>query len=126
VGSRAKYAQIRAVDPDQPVYDVRTMSAVVSRSLAQPWLMTAVLAAFAVVALVLASIGVYGVVAYGVRQRAREFGIRMALGAGQRDVLVLVMRRGVTLVGWGGRDRHDVRAPGNACSGETAAWREHD
>ena len=91
-------AAIRAVDPEQPVYDVRPMTAVIDRSLAQQWLTTTVLTVFAIVALVVAAVGVYGVVAYGVTERAREFAIRVALGAGRRDVLRLVLRRGAVLI----------------------------
>jgi predicted permease len=90
-------AAIRAVDPEQPVYDARTLAAVVDRSLAQRWLQTTLLGAFAAIALLLASIGVYGVIAYGVGQRSREFGIRLALGARRSEIVRVVMRRGVAL-----------------------------
>ncbi len=99
--TRSVIAEIRAVDPEQPVYDVRTMSAVVDRSVAQQRLTTVVLATFAGVALLMAAIGVYGVVSYGVGQRRREFGIRVALGAAQRDVLLMVLRRGIALAAIG-------------------------
>jgi putative ABC transport system permease protein len=90
-------AAIRSVDPDQPVYDARTLDTVVDRSLAQRWLQTALLGAFAAIALLLASIGVYGVIAYGVGQRRREFGIRLALGARRGEIVALVVRRGTVL-----------------------------
>lgn len=99
--TRSIVAAIRAVDPEQAVYDVRPMSDVVDRSLGQEWLTTAVLSAFAVVALLMAVVGVYGVVAYGVRQRAREFSVRVALGADTRDVLLIVLRRAAWLVAGG-------------------------
>jgi predicted permease len=90
-------AAIRAVDPEQPVYDARTLEAVVDRSIAQHWLQTVLIGWFAAIALLLASIGVYGVIAYGVGQRRREFGIRVALGARRAEIVALVMRRGATL-----------------------------
>jgi putative ABC transport system permease protein len=90
-------AAIRSVDPDQPIYDARPLAAVVDRSLAQRWLQTTLLGAFAAMALLLASIGVYGVIAYAVGQRAREFGIRLALGAGRGEIVRGVMRHGVSL-----------------------------
>jgi len=90
-------AAIRAVDPEQPVYDARTLEAVVDRSLAQRSLQATVLGAFATIAVVLASIGVYGVIAYAVGQRSREFGIRLALGARRGEIVALVMRRGALL-----------------------------
>jgi len=89
------------VDPEQPIYDARTLEAVVDRSLAQRWLQTALLAAFAAIALLLASIGVYGVIAYGVGQRRREFGIRLSLGARRGEIVALVVRRGLVLFAGG-------------------------
>ena len=99
--TRSIIAEIRAVDPEQAVYDVRPMTEVVDRSLGQQWLTTAVLSAFAVVSLLMAAIGVYGVVSYGVRQRTHEFSVRMALGAARSDVMKMVLRRGARLAGWG-------------------------
>jgi putative ABC transport system permease protein len=95
-------AAIRAVDPEQPVYDARTLETVVDRSLAQRWLQTTLLGAFAAIAVLLASIGVYGVIAYGVGQRSREFGIRLALGARRSEIVRVVMRRGAMLFAAGG------------------------
>jgi putative ABC transport system permease protein len=88
---------IRSVDAEQPVYDARTLSAVVDRALGQRWLQTALLGSFAVIAVVLASIGVYGVIAYAVGQRRREFGIRLALGARRGEIVRGVLRRGLLL-----------------------------
>ena len=94
-------ARIREVDPEQPVYDVRTMREVIDRSLGQQWLVTGVLLVFAVASLFMAAVGVYGIAAYGVRQRAREFSVRIALGAARRDVLMIVLTRGLAMVGIG-------------------------
>jgi putative ABC transport system permease protein len=92
---------VTELDPDQPIANVATMDARVSRSMARPRLQTAVLSAFATVAILLAAIGIYGVMSYSVSQRAREIGIRLALGSSQRDVLSLVFRRGFMLVAAG-------------------------
>jgi putative ABC transport system permease protein len=88
---------IRTADPEQPVYDVRPLDAVVARSLAPRWLQTTLLAIFAGLALLLATLGVYGVISYSVGQRRREFGIRLALGAERRDIVAMVVRRGTRL-----------------------------
>jgi predicted permease len=92
--------RVRAVDPDVPA-TVRTMEDRVSASLAQPRLHTAVLGAFALLALVLASVGVYGVMAYSTRLRTREIGIRMAIGAESRAILALLLGNGLGMVGAG-------------------------
>jgi putative ABC transport system permease protein len=88
---------IRSIDPEQPVYDARTLEAVVDRSVGQRWLQTTLLTVFATIALILASVGVYGVIAYTVGQRWREFGIRLALGARREEIVALVLRRGLRL-----------------------------
>ena len=90
-------AAIHAVDPEQPVYDARTLDAVIDRSLGQRRLQTMLLGAFASIALLLAAIGVYGVIAFGVGQRTREFGIRLALGANRAGIVRGVLQRGAML-----------------------------
>jgi putative ABC transport system permease protein len=94
---RSIAATIGTVDPGLPMYDARPLEAVIDRSVAQRWLQTAILASFATIALVLASIGVYGVIAYAVGQRQREYGIRLALGATRREIVTQVTRRGAAL-----------------------------
>jgi putative ABC transport system permease protein len=92
---------VRRIDPEQAVLDIQPMQSVVEESLGQRPLAMLLLAAFAVLALVLASVGIYSVLAYTVRQRVREIGIRMAIGAPSIGVLRLVIVDGLkpTLAG---------------------------
>ena len=93
--------QVFSIDKDLPLYNVATMDQLVSNSLAQPRLNLSLLVAFAVLALGLAAVGVYGVMAYAVTQRTQEFGIRMALGASPGNVLKQVFLEGGRLAALG-------------------------
>ncbi len=93
--------QVLAIDPDQPVYSVKTMQELMADSLARRRLSMTLLAIFAGAAMLLAAIGIYGVMSYSVSQRAHEMGIRMALGAGRLDLVRLVLGQSLLLTGGG-------------------------
>ncbi|HKX31684.1 MAG TPA: ABC transporter permease [Blastocatellia bacterium] len=88
---------IRSLDPQQPVAELRTMESLLAGSMSRAQFNAVLLAVFALVALILALIGIYGVMAYAVRQRTQEIGIRIALGAQASNVLKLVITEGMTL-----------------------------
>jgi putative ABC transport system permease protein len=92
---------IRSLDPDQPISDVRTVEAYMADRTAARRFVLALLGAFAAIALLLASVGLYGVIAYNIAQRRREFGIRLALGATPRSLVRMVMQEGGSVVALG-------------------------
>jgi putative ABC transport system permease protein len=86
------------VDNNQPIYDVKTLSQRVSNATAASRSLTVLFSAFALLALVLGAVGIYGIVSYAVTQRTQEIGIRMALGARTGDILQLIAKHGLVLV----------------------------
>jgi ABC-type antimicrobial peptide transport system permease subunit len=90
------------VDPDQPLFDVETMDERTSQSVAQQRLIMLLIASFAVLAMILAGVGIYGVFAYWVNQRRQEMGIRLALGSSRPELLRLIVVQAMRLILAGG------------------------
>jgi ABC-type antimicrobial peptide transport system permease subunit len=93
--------EVQSIDPGLPVFHVSSMNDILDRSLASRRFSAGLVGGFAGVALVLASIGIYGLLAFMVGQRSREIGLRMALGARPADILKLIVTKGVVLAGVG-------------------------
>jgi len=89
---------VHAMDQEVPVFDVKTMDEYISNTVAAPRFNATLLMIFAIVALILTIVGLYGVMSYSVAQRTNEIGIRMALGAQTRDVVLMIVSQGFKLV----------------------------
>ena len=96
--ARSVRSEVLTIDKNQPIYDVKTLAQRVDEAVAVSRSLMVLFAAFALLALVLGAVGIYGIVSYSVTQRTHEIGIRMALGAGASNVLSLIMKNGLTLV----------------------------
>jgi putative ABC transport system permease protein len=94
-------AAVWSVDPEQPVWKIRTQESLIERSVMLPKFLMQLMTVYATLALLLAAIGIYGVMSFSVTQRTYEIGLRMALGAQRRDVLTSVLRYGFTVTGIG-------------------------
>jgi putative ABC transport system permease protein len=99
--SQAAHAALTATDPNVPLFRLRSMQQLVDANIAKPRAYTVLLGVFALVAITLAGVGLYGVLSQSVAQRGRELGVRMALGASAHDVVALVLRQGVRLAAAG-------------------------
>ncbi len=96
--ARSVRSEVLAIDKNQPVYDVKTLAQRVDEAVAVSRSLMVLFASFALLALILGAVGIYGIVSYSVTQRTHEIGIRMALGARAANVLSLIMKNGLTLV----------------------------
>src|SRR4029079_3162057 len=99
--SRVIREQVAALDPKLPIASFSSIEALMAETLAIPQFCLGLMLGFAGVALVLAAIGLYGVMSYTVAQRTQEIGVRIALGGGSGDIVALVARRGLALTGLG-------------------------
>src|SRR6185295_19111568 len=100
--TRSIAAAVNSVDPDLPIAGVRTVDEIISESLAIDRFSVVLFASFGFLGLVLAAVGIYGVMAFSVAQRTHEFGVRIALGAQRSGLITLVLKEGVVLAVAGG------------------------
>ncbi len=99
--SRPREAQIAAVDPNLPMYDIKSMDKVITESIVGIAYVAVMMTVVGVIALVLAAVGIFGVMSYSVSERTHEIGIRMSQGAQTRDILALVLRSGMLMTALG-------------------------